>query len=166
MNIPRECSFQRLLMTALVLSLNRVRIVVDTNVFIAALLRSGGDNRNAIRACLKALATPLFGAALLHEYEDVMNRPELMRQSPLPPADRQSLFDALLSISEWTKVYYLWRPNLPDEADNHLIELALAGGAEAVVTNNIRDLRRGELLFPTIRVLTPKQFLEAISWQL
>jgi hypothetical protein len=46
------------------------------------------------------------------------------------------------------KVYYLWRPNLPDEADNHLIELALAGGADTIVTNNLRDVSRGELTFP------------------
>ena len=88
-----------------------------------------------------------------------------MRQSPLPPADRQTLFDAFLSASQWTKIYYLWRPNLPDEADNHLFELAVAGGAEAIITNNVRDLKHGELAFPSIRILTPKQFLEAISWQ-
>jgi hypothetical protein len=41
---------------------------------------------------------------------------------------------------------FLWRPNLPDEADNHVIELAVAGGASAVVTNNVRDLH------PTARV--------------
>jgi hypothetical protein len=38
-------------------------------------------------------------------------------------------------------VYFLWRPNLPDEADNHLIELALAGAAQTIVTHNLNDLQ-------------------------
>jgi hypothetical protein len=53
-----------------------------------------------------------------------------------------------------------WRPNLPDEADNHLIELALAGGAQAIVTHNLRGLRGGELLLDRLRVLTPAQCLK------
>ena len=57
-------------------------------------------------------------------------------------------------------VYYGWRPNLPDEGDNHLIELALAGGAQAIVTHNLRDLRGGELQLGTLRVMTPAQCLE------
>jgi hypothetical protein len=53
-----------------------------------------------------------------------------------------------------------WRPNLPDEADNHLIELAMAGGAAAIITHNVRDIRRGELLLNGLRVHTPAEYLE------
>ena len=52
-------------------------------------------------------------------------------------------------------VYYLWRPNLPDEADNHVVELAVAGDAEAIVTHNTRDFCRNELRFPGLTVVTP-----------
>ena len=142
-----------------------MRIVLDTNVFVAALLSPKGKNRETIRACLKGQAKPLFGVALFHEYEDLLGRRDLMRKSPLTAPERRALFAALLSVSEWIKVYYLWRPNLPDEGDNHLIELAVAGGAGAVVTNNTGDLKKGELLFPSVSIFTPAQFLEAISWQ-
>jgi putative PIN family toxin of toxin-antitoxin system len=142
-----------------------MRIVLDTNVFVGALLSPKGRNREVIRACLMERVKPLFGVALFHEYNDLIGRRDLMRKSPLSAAERRVLFEALLSVSEWIKVYYLWRPNLPDEGDNHLIELAVAGGAGAIVTNNIGDLKNGELLFPSVSVLTPAQFLEGISWQ-
>lgn len=142
-----------------------MRIVPDTNVFVAALLNPSGKNRDVIRACLKGKAKPLFGTALFHEYEALLGRNDLMRKSPLSAAERRDLFEALLSVAEWIKVYYLWRPNLPDEGDNHLIELAVAGGAEGIVTNNTDDLKGGELLFPSISIFKPSQFLEAISWR-
>ena len=61
------------------------------------------------------------------------------------------------------KMTWLAAYNLPDEGDNHLIELALAGGAAAIVTHNLRDLRGGELRLGNLRVLTPAQCLE--EWQ-
>ncbi len=67
-----------------------------------------------------------------------------------------------VSVCEWVRIYFLWRPNLPDEADNHLIELALAGGADIIVTHNVRDVRRGELSFPQLQILTPREFLKTI----
>lgn len=142
-----------------------MRIVLDTNVFVGALLSPAGDNRAVVRACLKGEATPLFGAALMHEYEDLMGRADLMNKSPLNARERDTLLSAVLSVSEWVKIYYLWRPNLPDEADNHLVELALAGAADAIVTHNTKDLTRGQLSFPNLRILKPQSFLEAISWQ-
>jgi predicted nucleic acid-binding protein len=57
------------------------------------------------------------------------------------------------------RIFYGWRPNLPDEGDNHLVELAIAGGAAAIVTRNIRDLSRPDLLFPDLASLSPDQFL-------
>ena len=138
------------------------RIVVDTNVFIAAVISPTGLNRDVLRGCFTGKALPLMGAALFHEYEDVLARPELMKKCPLSPIDRRSLFEAFLSACEWVRVYYLWRPNLPDEADNHLVELAIAGGADIIVTGNVRDVACGELAFPHLQVLTPAQFLKTI----
>ena len=45
-------------------------------------------------------------------------------------------------------------------ADNHLIELAIAGGASYIVTRNLRDLSRGELSFPQLRMLSHEDFIK------
>ena len=98
---------------------------------------------------------------MLAEYEDVLGRSALFAGSVLSVEERDEVFDAFLSRCRWVEVFYAWRPNLPDEADNHLIELAVAAQAEAIVTRNLRDVSRGELKFPALRVLTPEQCLEA-----
>ena len=139
-----------------------LRIVVDTNVFIGAILSPAGENRDVLRACLLGRARPLMGAALFHEYEDLLGRSSLMSKSPLTQRERKDFFAAFLSVAEWVKVYFLWRPNLPDEADNHLVELALAGAAKSIVTHNVGDLQQGELHFPGLKIETPRQFLTTL----
>ena len=64
-----------------------------------------------------------------------------------------------LSECVWTRIYFGWRPNLRDEADNHLVELAVAGGASHIVTRNIADLASMELKFPALAIVTPEAFL-------
>ncbi|MSQ50834.1 MAG: PIN domain-containing protein [Betaproteobacteria bacterium] len=63
------------------------------------------------------------------------------RTSVLSTHEREDLFDAYLKRCRWIRVYFAWRPNSPDESDKHLIELAVAVGAEVLVTRNLRDLR-------------------------
>lgn len=135
-----------------------MRIVVDTNVFVGALLGSRVC-ADVLRTCLDGRATPLMGTTLLAELEDVMGRPDLFLGSRLSAEERDELLDILLARCQWVRIFYGWRPNLPDEGDNHLVELAVAGGAEAIVTRNLRDLKRPDLLFPGLSTLSPDQFL-------
>lgn len=135
-------------------------VVVDTNVLVAALLRGGGAARVVLRACLNQHYQPVIGPALLAEYEDVLGRTDIFANGVLTTGERNSVFDGFLNRCRWVEVYYAWRPNLPDEADNHLVELGVAAQAAAIVTRNLRDLTRGELKFPSLEILTPEQCLE------
>jgi predicted nucleic acid-binding protein len=76
---------------------------------------------------------------------------------------RLDVLAALASVSEWVEIYYAWRPNPRDEGVNHLLELAVAGSASAIVTDNVKDLTFGELHFPSIRVLTPADLLKELA---
>jgi putative PIN family toxin of toxin-antitoxin system len=135
-------------------------IVVDTDVLVAALRGSGGASRTVLRRCLTGKLQPVIGTALFLEYESVMRRDALFRNCVLTAAERDQLLDAFLAVCEWVRIYYIWRPNLPDEADNHVVELAVAANAEVIVTRNVRDFRRAELKFPGLRVLRPGQLTE------
>ncbi|MBE9031184.1 putative toxin-antitoxin system toxin component, PIN family [filamentous cyanobacterium LEGE 11480] len=135
-------------------------IVVDTSVFISALIGPQGPSRDLIRACFNGVYHPLMGTALFAEYEAVMQRAEILRQCPLSTTEIEELLAAFLNVSEWVNIYYLWRPNLRDEADNHVIELAVAGNAKVIVTNNVRDFQATELTFPDLSILKPEQLLQ------
>jgi putative PIN family toxin of toxin-antitoxin system len=137
-------------------------IVVDTSVFVSACLGKGAANA-VVATCLRAEHTPLMGAALLSEYEDVLGRAALFRKCRLSQAEREELLNIFLGRCRWTRIYFGWRPNLPDESDNHLIELAVAGGASRIITGNVRDLVRTELQFPGLEAVTPGQFLKEMT---
>jgi putative PIN family toxin of toxin-antitoxin system len=136
------------------------RIVIDTNVFISALLNRNGAPRDVLRLALRGDIRTMFSAALFAEYESVLGREALFARSPLKAGEREALFDALVSVSEWVRIHFLWRPNLPDEADNHVIELAVASGAKAIVTANVADFMRAELLFPGLRICDAGTYLK------
>lgn len=138
------------------------RVVVDVNVLVAAMISQRGENRAALRVCLEGRARPVIGEALFLEYEDVLGRSGLFRRAPLSHGERRELFEAFLSVCDWVEVYFGWRPNLPDEDDNHLIELAVAGGAAAIVTNNVSDFQRTELKFPQIHIVRPRDFVRSL----
>ncbi len=135
-------------------------VVIDTNVFVAGLRSGGGASREVIRLALTGKINPIFGNALWLEYEDLLGR-DVWTEST-SDSERRQVLSALIKVGQWVTVYYGWRPNLPDEADNHLIELAIAGGADVIITHNIRDIQRGELL-NSIKVQSPSDFLETMK---
>ena len=135
-----------------------IRIVIDTNVFVAGMRSAGGASRVVLRKALTGPFKALFGNALWLEYQDLLGRPVWDKRST--DQDRREVLAALAKQGEWVTVYYGWRPNLPDEGDNHLIELALAGGAQAIITHNLRDLQGRDLRLGPLQVLTPAQCLE------
>ena len=146
-----------------------ITAVIDTNVFISALMKGDTAPRALLRRCLLGQVKPLIGNALYAEYEDIMAREHVFRNSPVTAEEREALFDAFVAQCQWINIYYRWRPNLRDEADNHLMELAIAGNAQWLITGNTRDFRQHELQFPEIRIATVAEFLQALQeaneWQ-
>ena len=134
-----------------------IRIVIDTNVFIGALIgKEYGANRRLLELCLKKEFQPLISYTLFSEYEDLINRSSIIELCQRSPEEINIVFEWFLKVCELVKIYYLWRPNLIDENDNYLVELAIAGNAKVLVTHNIKDFSRSQLKFPQLQVKQPK----------
>lgn len=134
-------------------------IVIDTSVLVSALIGKQGPSREVLRQCLLGRYNPLISNTLFSEYEDVASRENILDLCPLSPKELRELLNALYSVCHWVPIYYLWRPNLKDEDDNFLIELAVAGNGKYIVTNNTKDLYSAELSFKDINIVTPEAFL-------
>lgn len=135
------------------------KVVIDTSVMISALIGKRGASREVIRRCLTGGYLPLISNPLFQEYEDVSSRKRVRETCPLGAKEIRDLLNAFYSVCSWVPIYYLWRPNLKDEDDNFLIELALAGNCRTIVTNNVKDLEAAELKFKNLRILTPQRIL-------
>ncbi len=138
-----------------------MRIVVDTNVFVGACIGRGPASQ-VIEACLIGKAEPLLSASLLFEYRDVIGRNDIFQRARLDLASRVNLLEIFVARADWRYVHFKWRPNLRDEADNHVMELAVAGNADMIVTENLRDFIAQELKFPHIRIMSPRSFTELV----
>ena len=138
----------------------RKTIVVDTSVLISALIGKRGAAREVVRRCIKGDYSPLISNALFQEYEAVSSRARVRRLCPLSKQEIRELLNAYYGVCRWVPIYFLWRPNLTDESDNFLIELALAGNSDHIVTNNIRDFQNAELRFDDLSILKPEQLLK------
>lgn len=135
-----------------------MKVVIDTSVFITAILSQDGFATEVLRSALKKEIFPQIGAKLFTEYEDVLSRNKIIKNSKLSFGEIDELLNSLMSISSWIEVYYLYRPNLTDEGDNHIVELCAASNARYLITYNKKDFINSELKF-NFDILTPKEFL-------
>ncbi|MCW5205434.1 putative toxin-antitoxin system toxin component, PIN family [Desulfobulbus sp. F5] len=142
------------------------KVVIDTNIIVSALISSAGSySRKIVEKVFKDEITPLMGEALFNEHIEVASRQDIFKSCVLDEEERGEFLQAYMKCCRWCRIYYNWRPNLQDEGDNHIIELAVAGGAGCIITKNIKDLKSGELLFDTLRIVTPDEFIEEALWE-
>ena len=139
-----------------------MKVVIDTSVWISALITKESSARDVLRLVLEDKVYPQMSEALFYEYEDVMKRKKIQSLTPLTLEEQNTLFYAYLSSAKWNEIYYMWRPNLKDENDNFVVELAVASGAEYIITYNIKDFKNAELVFKH-KVITPEQFIKDLK---
>lgn len=136
-----------------------LRVVLDTNVIVAALRsRRGASNR-----LLSLIGTGRFEYALsvplFLEYEDALLR--MLDAIPYSEDEVLELIDYWGAHGIQQEIYYLWRPFLKDPRDDHVLEVAVAAGCEAIITFNERDFRGAEMF--GLRVLTPRALLQELG---
>jgi predicted nucleic acid-binding protein len=104
---------------------------------------------------------PLLSAALFLEYEDTLKRPEIRLATDRSEEDVDGFLAALASAAEAVDVNFRWRPELSDPKDEVVLEAAVNGEADALVTHNLRDFEPAKRLFG-LRVLLPRDVLKEL----
>ncbi|EBW2381186.1 putative toxin-antitoxin system toxin component, PIN family, partial [Salmonella enterica subsp. enterica serovar Enteritidis] len=115
-----------------------MRLVLDTNVILSARRSFEGASNALLRAVGERRITMLASVPLFMEYEAVLNRPEQLLAMKMAPEQVSAFLDALAGMIQPVKLHYLWRPQLSDVADEMVLETAINGRADAVVTFNTR----------------------------
>ena len=139
-----------------------LRIVLDTSVVVAG-LRSRWGAANALlrlvaRRRLRLLATP----PLFLEYEEVLKRPEQRLTHKLTLEEIDELLAELAALIEPVEVHFQWRPQGRDPSDEMVLEAAVNGRADALVTYNVADFAAAGARFK-IPVLGPAELLRKVK---
>jgi putative PIN family toxin of toxin-antitoxin system len=115
-----------------------MRLVLDTDVLVAALRSATGASRRILLAGIDQRCTLLVSPVLMFEYEAVLKRPAHLHSAGASEADVDVVLDMLAAAAERVELHYLWRPQLTDVGDEMVLETAVNGRADALVTFNTR----------------------------
>jgi putative PIN family toxin of toxin-antitoxin system len=138
-----------------------VRVVLDTNVLVA--LRSkDGASAEILRAAHDERLTAIANVALFAEYEAVLTRVEHLTAGGVSLAEVADALDVLADRIEPAEPHFSWRPQLGDPDDEMVLEAAVNGGADVIVTFEVATFRRAATRFG-IEVLTPGAFWAKVN---
>ncbi|HEX5373824.1 MAG TPA: putative toxin-antitoxin system toxin component, PIN family [Aquabacterium sp.] len=134
------------------------RIVLDTNVLVAATRNRLGPSFALVQSVRQGVFCMCCTPALFLEYEDVLKRPEQLAASGLTRTDVDAILNDLAGLIDAVHTHYQWRPQLRDPADEMVLEAAANGAAPWIVTYNLKDFAPAHRF--GIEVLTPQNVLK------
>ena len=138
-----------------------VRLVLDTDVVVAALRSPSGGSAALLRCLDDGLATLLLTTTLLAEYEAICGLAEHRMVTRLGSEAVQVFLDGLADLAEPVEIFFRWRPMLHDPDDEMVLEAAVNGQADAIVTFNRRDFGDVPARFG-IAVMSPADALRSL----
>ena len=134
-----------------------MRVVLDTNVPVAAVRSRRGASNAVLVHAFQDRFDWLVSVPLFLEYEQALTRAELLLATGIRTADISMFLSDIARIVEPVELHFLWRPQLRDPGDEMVLETAVNGRADVLVTHNGRDFVGAESF--GITVLTPARFL-------
>ena len=141
-----------------------MKIVLDTDVLVAAFRSDRGASRQLLLSALDRKVEALVSVPLMVEYEAVLTREEHLSASGLSAGDVNEILDAYAKVAIPVHLRFLWHPRLKDPADEMVLETAVNGAADRLVTFNERHLGVAAREFG-IRVLPPRDVWKEIQTQ-
>ncbi len=138
-------------------------ITVDTNIIFSALYSNKGASYLIIQMIIDEKLKVAISPQIYFEYYDVLTRKENLELLNLSINEIEDFLDLLALLAQKQSIYYLLRPNLPDENDNIFVECAFASNSDYLITSNIKDFKKGELKGFSFKVVTPKEFYKILE---
>jgi putative PIN family toxin of toxin-antitoxin system len=138
------------------------RIVLDTSVVVAGLRTRLGAGNAVLRLVAELRLVLLATPPLFLEYEDVLKRPEHRLAHGLSPEAIDGFLAELAALVEPVEVHFQWRPQSRDPNDEMVLEAAINGQADALVTYNVADFAAAAERF-RIAVLRPAELLKKVK---
>ncbi len=138
------------------------RVVLDTSVVVAGLRTRLGAGNALLRLVAERRLVMLATPPLFLEYEDVLKRPEHRLVHGLTPEAIDEFLAEMAALIEPVEVHFQWRPQSKDPNDEMVLEAAINGHADALVTYNIADFAVPAERFE-IAVLSPVEILKKVK---
>jgi putative PIN family toxin of toxin-antitoxin system len=138
---------------------SKLRIVIDTNVFITALKSNRGASYKLLFNVDRNKFILNISPTLIFEYESIAKRKD--QNIVLSHSEIDAIIDMICKWAEHWETFYLWRPLLKDPKDDFILELAIESQSDFIITYNKADFKGTEKY--GIRVLTPKELLEILG---
>ena len=138
------------------------RLVLDTDVIVAAMRSPSGASAAILRAARRGTITLLVSVPLVLEYEAVCLRLEHLTVTGFTEQETREIINTIIAISEKVSTFYMWRPQLHDPNDEMVLETAINGQADALVTFNRKDYGIASTLFG-IETLLPSEAIRRIK---
>lgn len=138
------------------------RIVLDPDIVVTGLLSASGASHAILREIALGRLTPLLTPVLFHECEAALKRPEQRLKLRLGLGDVDHFLAGLASACEEVDVNCLWRPRLSDPIDEIVLKTAVTGGADALVTLNVREYARSTAWY-RLPILKPGEVLRELA---
>ena len=138
-----------------------MKIVLDTDVIVAALRSPSGASAELLRRGRRAELALAASVSLFMEYEEVCTRPEHLAAAGLSNQQIGLFLDGFASFVQPVEVHFLWRPQLRDPTDELVLEAAVNASARALVTFNQKHFAGVAKRFQ-LEVLTPGEFLRSL----
>lgn len=134
---------------------------MDTDVIVAAVRSASGASRALIAATIGGRLGMLCSVALFLEYEEVLSRPSLSAELQWGASDRELVLATLADLVIPVETFFLWRPQLRDPDDEMVLETAINGRADAIVTFNVADFGSAPCRFG-IELLRPRDLIRRV----
>lgn len=138
-----------------------MRVALDTDVLVAALRSQTGASNALLRAVRQGRLEAVASVPMMLEYEAVLMRTSQRQAMGLTVQQVEIFLDGLAALLQPVIPYFLWRPTLRDPDDEMVLDAAVNGRADAIVTFNMRDFLPGTTQFG-IEVLTPAETLRRL----